>query len=64
MKKVKCFIAIAAFGVYLTACSGSRNSTNGMDTTYQGTTNPNTTNPDTTNPSTTNPSTLDTSQHR
>jgi hypothetical protein len=59
MKKVKYFIAIAAFGLYFTACSGSRNSTNGMDTTYQGTTNPGTT-----NPSTTNPSTLDTSQHR
>lgn len=57
MKKVKCFIAIAAFALYVTACSGSRNATsNGTNMQNSGTTNPSTTNPGTTNPSTTDSS--------
>ena len=62
MKKVKCFIAIAAFALSVAACSGSRNSTSSgtNDTQNSGTT----TNPGTTNSSGTTGSTTDSSQQR
>jgi hypothetical protein len=67
MKKVKSFIAIAFIALYVTACSGSRNSTSGGMNDTQGsgtTTNPGTTNQSgTTNPSSTG-NTTDSSQQR